>query len=56
MLCSPQNPYGRTYDKETLLAYALFAEKHDLHLISDELYALSVYDNPSELPRFSNPS
>ncbi|RSH82382.1 uncharacterized protein EHS24_007349 [Apiotrichum porosum] len=47
MLCSPQNPYGRTYDKETLLAYALFAEKHDLHLISDELYALSVYDNPN---------
>lgn len=48
MLCSPHNPYGRTYDKETLLAYAQFCEKHDLHLISDEIYALSVFDNPSE--------
>ena len=30
-----------------LLAYALFAEKHDLHLVSDEVYALSVFDNDS---------
>jgi hypothetical protein len=30
-----------------LLDYALFAEKHDIHLISDEIYALSVWDNPS---------
>lgn len=51
MLCSPHNPYGRTYDKETLLAYAQFCEKHDLHLISDEIYALSVFDNPSEYRR-----
>lgn len=49
MLCSPQNPYGRTYPKETLLAYATFAEENDLHLISDEVYAFSVYDNP-DLP------
>lgn len=48
MLCSPHNPYGRTYDKETLLAYATFCEEHDLHLISDEIYALSVFDNPSK--------
>ncbi|GMK58049.1 hypothetical protein CspeluHIS016_0500810 [Cutaneotrichosporon spelunceum] len=46
LLCSPQNPWGRTYSKEVLLDYALFAEKHDLHLISDEIYALSVWDNP----------
>lgn len=47
MLCSPHNPYGRTYDRATLAAYALFCERHDLHLISDEIYALSVFDNPS---------
>jgi len=49
MLCHPQNPFGQCYNKETLLAYAIFAEKHNLHLISDELYALSIYDNPGEL-------
>lgn len=51
MLCSPHNPYGRTYDRATLAAYALFCERHDLHLISDEIYALSVFDNPSAFPR-----
>lgn len=52
LLCSPQNPWGRTYSKEVLLDYALFAEKHDIHLISDEIYALSVWDNPSASPSF----
>lgn len=28
--------------------YARFCEKHDLHLVSDEIYALSTYENPSE--------
>jgi 1-aminocyclopropane-1-carboxylate synthase len=31
-----------------LLAYCRFAEKYDLHLISDEVYALSVFENDSE--------
>jgi aspartate/methionine/tyrosine aminotransferase len=31
-----------------LLAYARLAEKHDLHLISDEVYALSVFKNDRE--------
>ena len=34
---------GFCYPKETLLAYAAFAQKYDLHLISDEIYALSVF-------------
>ncbi|WWC97127.1 hypothetical protein V866_004005 [Kwoniella sp. B9012] len=46
ILCNPQNPLGRTYPRETLLAYARFCEEKDLHLVSDEIYALSVYDNP----------
>ncbi|WVW81724.1 hypothetical protein I302_103720 [Kwoniella bestiolae CBS 10118] len=43
--CNPQNPLGRTYPRETLLAYAKFCEEKDLHLVSDEIYALSVYNN-----------
>ena len=37
-----------TVSREMLLAYCRFAEKHDLHLISDEVYALSVFQNDSE--------
>lgn len=46
IVCNPHNPLGRTYPRETLLAYARFCEDRDLHLVSDEIYAMSVYDNP----------
>lgn len=40
MLCNPHNPLGFCYTKEVLLAYCCFAEKHDLHLIVDEICEL----------------
>jgi len=46
IVCNPHNPLGRTYPRETLLAYARFCEEEDLHLVCDEIFALSVYDNP----------
>lgn len=46
IICNPTNPLGKTYSRQTLLEYALFAEKHNLHLVSDEIYGLSVYNNP----------
>jgi 1-aminocyclopropane-1-carboxylate synthase len=45
VLCNPHNPLGFNYPRETLEAYAHFAEKHDLHLISDEIYALSQFND-----------
>ncbi|KAK1926199.1 pyridoxal phosphate-dependent transferase [Papiliotrema laurentii] len=48
IVCNPQNPLGRTYPRETLLQYARFCEQNDLHLVSDEIYAMSVYDNPHD--------
>lgn len=48
ILCNPQNPLGRTYPRDTLLAYARFCEERDLHLVSDEIYAMSVYENKCE--------
>lgn len=45
LVCNPTNPHGRTHSRQTLLAYCLFAQKHGLHLVSDEIYALSTYDN-----------
>jgi 1-aminocyclopropane-1-carboxylate synthase len=46
LLCNPQNPLGFCYPRETLLEYLRFVERHGLHLISDEIYALSIFDNP----------
>jgi aspartate/methionine/tyrosine aminotransferase len=42
-LLSPSNPLGRTYDEPTLRAVAEVVATHDLHLISDEIYAGSVH-------------
>ncbi|KAI0444736.1 putative aminotransferase class I and II family protein [Xylaria telfairii] len=49
MLCNPHNPLGRCYPVETLREIAGFCGQHDLHLICDEVFATSVYDNP-EVP------
>ncbi|KAF5717316.1 1-aminocyclopropane-1-carboxylate synthase [Fusarium globosum] len=46
LLCNPHNPLGRCYTPEVLKAYMQFCQKHNLHLISDEVYALSVWKNP----------
>ncbi|KAJ3500599.1 hypothetical protein NMY22_g19209 [Coprinellus aureogranulatus] len=55
-LVNPQNPYGRCYTHDILEGYARFAEQHDLHLVSDEVYALSTFnsrDIPSPKPFIS---
>lgn len=45
MLCHPHNPLGRCYSKETIEALMRLCQKHSIHLVSDEIYALSVFDN-----------
>ena len=37
---------GRCYPRETLVALMRFCQRNGLHFISDEVYALSVFDNP----------
>lgn len=44
MLCNPGNPTGTVYSKEELFRIAAIAKKHDLYLISDEVYREFVYD------------
>lgn len=51
IVCNPNNPVGKCYDRSALLAYGQFAQKHNLHLVFDEIYALSTFptsddDNP----------
>ncbi|KYK56070.1 aminotransferase [Drechmeria coniospora] len=45
MLAHPHNPLGRCYPRDVLVAYMRLCEKHQVHLVSDEIYALSVFDN-----------
>src|SRR5947209_11602562 len=46
ILSNPHNPLGRCYSRETLIAFMRLCQKHRIHLISDEIYALSIWHNP----------
>lgn len=46
MLCSPNNPTGTVLSKGDLERIAEVVEKHDLLVISDEIYAELTYDEP----------
>ncbi|KAJ4217967.1 hypothetical protein NW759_008562 [Fusarium solani] len=43
VICNPHNPIGQCYPRETLVALLRFCASKGIHLISDEIYALSVY-------------
>lgn len=45
VLCHPHNPLGRCYPKEALVGLIKLCQKYAIHLISDEIYALSVWEN-----------
>ncbi|KAJ5115968.1 hypothetical protein N7456_000316 [Penicillium angulare] len=45
MLCHPHNPLGRCYSREVIIELMRFCQKYQIHLISDEIYALSVWKN-----------
>lgn len=44
MLCSPNNPTGTMLGEKELVELATFIEKHDLLVLSDEIYAELAYD------------
>ncbi|KAH7344232.1 putative 1-aminocyclopropane-1-carboxylate synthase [Pyrenochaeta sp. MPI-SDFR-AT-0127] len=56
VLCNPHNPLGRCYTHEVLESYMRFCQKYDLHLITDEIYALSTWENPEapDAPGFTS--
>ncbi|PTB66861.1 PLP-dependent transferase [Trichoderma citrinoviride] len=45
LLCHPHNPLGRCYPRHVLVDLLKLCDKYKLHLISDEIYALSIFDN-----------
>ncbi|PNJ68564.1 ACCS isoform 5 [Pongo abelii] len=44
ILINPQNPLGDIYSLEELQEYLVFAKRHRLHVIVDEVYMLSVFE------------
>jgi aspartate aminotransferase len=44
MICNPGNPTGALYSRDDLKRLAVLVNKHDLFLISDEVYREFVYD------------
>ncbi len=46
LFCHPQNPTGRVFTEEELLALAQIARRHDLVVVSDELHAPLTYERP----------
>ncbi len=45
LLNSPNNPTGTVYSRETLLGVAELARRHDLTIISDDIYDCLVYSD-----------
>lgn len=49
VLTNPHNPFGQCYPLDVLEACAQFCQDRDIHLISDEVYALSRFDTKNEI-------
>ncbi|KXH53160.1 hypothetical protein CNYM01_01881 [Colletotrichum nymphaeae SA-01] len=45
IISNPHNPLGRCYSRDSLLNLMSFCSENDMHFISDEIYALSVWEN-----------
>lgn len=45
---------GQCYSKDTLYETVRFCNKYDIHLMSDEIYALSVYNTDNSHPGFTS--
>ncbi|MEE9452496.1 MAG: pyridoxal phosphate-dependent aminotransferase [Gammaproteobacteria bacterium] len=43
IICTPNNPSGKVYNREELLTLGKIADKHDLTIITDEIYEYIVY-------------
>lgn len=44
-LCHPHNPLGRCYPRDVLVKLMELCQRNQMHFISDEIYALSVWKN-----------
>ncbi|CAF3506030.1 unnamed protein product [Fusarium graminearum] len=54
LIVNPHNPLGRCYPKSTLVKIMQFCQKHRLHLLSDEIYACSVFNSDEPATPFTS--
>src|SRR5215475_9926804 len=50
IFCHPQNPTGRAFTRAELEEVAMFAIRHDLIVVSDEIHADIVYPGNAHIP------
>jgi len=50
LLCQPHNPVGRCYTREELAAVCEVAQRHDLHVVSDEIHAPLTLPGAQHVP------
>ncbi|KIA84231.1 aspartate aminotransferase [Kaistella solincola] len=55
LICNPGNPTGYLYTREELQKLADIAAKHDIVIISDEVYREYVYDGKQQISMFEFP-
>lgn len=55
IICNPGNPTGYLYSKEELEHLAEIAKKHDIVIISDEVYREYVYDGEKQISMLEFP-
>ncbi|KAG0352471.1 hypothetical protein BG005_008061 [Podila minutissima] len=48
VLSNPHNPLGRNYSREILIEFLRFASRNQVHILFDEIYALSIFDDKLE--------
>ncbi|KEY69284.1 hypothetical protein S7711_01735 [Stachybotrys chartarum IBT 7711] len=54
-LCHPHNPLGRCYSRRVLIDIMKLCQHHQIHLVSDEIYALSTFSNTIDAGTASTP-
>lgn len=45
IITNPENPLGRCYSRQDLTTFLNFASKHKIHMVFDEIYALSTFSH-----------
>lgn len=56
LVCSPTNPTGRTVAPDTIQQLIHWGEEHKIHMVFDEIYALSAYsEDPCGFVSAGNP-
>jgi aminotransferase len=50
MVCTPSNPCGKVWTRAEIEAVGAICEKHDLLLITDEIYEYIVFDGRTHVP------